>query len=85
MLKLLLLLFGAAAGAAGASTWLLGEPEIPADGTPQMAPQSLQARVRTAQARLLAALQEGRVAGAATEARLRQELETYRKGNPKPA
>lgn len=81
MFKLILVLFGAAVGAAGTTSWLLAEPESPA--APQLPTDtaSLQARWQDLNLRVREALAEGQRVGGETEARLRRELDTYRSGS----
>jgi hypothetical protein len=80
MLKLILLLFGGAAGAAGATAWLVSEPGSPHVPTIPTDSESLQARLADLQVRLREALAEGDRAGRETEERLRRDLEAYRRG-----
>jgi hypothetical protein len=78
--KLILILFGAAVGAAGTASWLLSEPESPAASPVPTDPASLQARRQDLIARLRESLADGQRVGGETEARLRRELEAYRSG-----
>lgn len=80
MLKLLLLLFGVGAGAAGTASWLLSLPETPAEPAVPAGPDSLQARVDLLRGRLNQAVAEGERTGAETERRLKVELDAYRRG-----
>lgn len=75
MLKLILFAGGVAAGAAGATGWLLGAmPSLPHGS------REWEARLREVQRRLQVAAAEGAQAGAETEAHLRAELRAYRQG-----
>lgn len=80
MLKMLLLLFGAGAGAAGTASWLLSLPETPEEPAVSASPDSLQARLNLLRGRLAEAVAEGERAGAETERRLNAELDAYRRG-----
>jgi hypothetical protein len=80
MLKLLLVLVGLGAGAAGATSWLLSLPETPAEPAVPAGPDSLRARVDLLSARLSRAIAEGERAGEETERRLKVELDAYRQG-----
>lgn len=75
MFKLALVLIGAAAGAAGATGWLLGF-RVGANGGPTLSGTSLE----TVKVQFEAALKEGQRRGAETEERLRRELAAYRQG-----
>ena len=79
MLKLLIFLFGLAAGGGGVTAWMLSEPEAPAAARPVLERDSLEARLAEVKARFNQALQEGEAAGRQTEERLRRELAAYRK------
>jgi hypothetical protein len=70
---------GLAAGAAGATAWLLGEP-----GSAPSVPASLSRRLELVQTRVEEAVAEGRRAGAESEARLRAELDAYRHHHDRP-
>lgn len=75
MFKAVLLLVGAAAGATGATGWLLGFP----DGVdPSSLPQGLP--LQQLKDQFQGAVAQGKRQGAATEERLRQELAAYRRG-----
>jgi hypothetical protein len=80
MLKLLLVLFGAGGGAAGAASWLLSQPETPSEPVIPASGDGIKERVDLVRARLLQAVAEGRLAGEQTEVQLKQQLEAYRKG-----
>lgn len=80
MLKVLLMLFGAGAGAAGAASWLLSLPETPAQPLVPASPDSVQARLNLLRTRLAQAMAEGERAGDDTERRLKVELDAYRRG-----
>lgn len=80
MMKLLLLLVGIGGGAAGTASWLLSLPEAPSEPALPSSTDSLQARINLARTRLAVAVAEGQRAGAETERRLKQELDSYRKG-----
>lgn len=79
MLKVILLIAGLAGGAGGATAWLLSEPEpgsaVPAPGD----------RLGEARQRFQTALAVGKAEGAATESRMRQQLDAYRTGGGRPA
>lgn len=83
MFKLVLIVLGAAAGATGASAWLLSEPTVPAGSTPT-APDALQVRPQVLNARIKQAVADGQKAGRDTEDRLRRELDMYRRGDRPP-
>lgn len=80
MLKAVLFLLGGAAGATGVTSWLLSDPEAPGVAPGPPGPQFVQERWLSLQDRVREAIAEGREAGTATEARLRQELDVYRRG-----
>ena len=80
MLKLLLVLVGLGAGAAGATSWLLSLPETPVEPAVPAGPDSLQARVDLLRVRLSQAIAQGERAGEETERRLKVELDAYRRG-----
>jgi hypothetical protein len=78
MLKLLLILFGAGAGAAGATAYLLSEPAegaAPGSGPPG----SLQDRLSLLKARFQEAVAYGEQERGATEERLRGQIDALRK------
>ena len=83
MFKLALVLLGAAAGAAGASAWLLSEPSVPGGPAPAV-PDFLQGHLQNLSARVNQAVADGQRAGRETEERLRRELDTYRRGGSPP-
>jgi hypothetical protein len=80
MFKLFLFLLSAAAGAAGATAWLVSEPSSPNEPEIPTDPESLQARLEELRIRFNEALAEGERAGRETEERLRRDLEAYRRG-----
>lgn len=80
MLKVILLLFGSALGATGATAWLVSEPSSPNESVVPTDSESLQARLAELRIRLNEALAEGERAGRETEERLRRDLEAYRRG-----
>jgi hypothetical protein len=84
VLKVLVFLFGLAAGGSGAAAWLLSEPGPAAPPSPPLAPESLEVRLSALRIRFQQALAEGERAGGETEERLRRELGDYRK-NPERA
>lgn len=79
-MKLLLLLIGLAAGTAGTASWLLALPERASESAVPTSPDSVRARVEVARTRFSEAIAEGQRAGAETEQRLKQELDSYRRG-----
>lgn len=78
MFKLILLLLGLAAGAGGATAWLLSEPGV--GGATAPPGNTLQARLQELQERFNAAKAEGERVGGQTEQQLRRELDAYRGG-----
>jgi hypothetical protein len=80
MMKLLLLLIGFAGGAGGTASWLLSLPEKASEPAVPTSPDSARARIELVRTRLSEALAEGQRAGAETEQRLQQELDSYRRG-----
>lgn len=79
MLKLIGFLLGLATGAGGVAGWLLSEPSAGSD-----MPVAPKDRVQAIRARFDSALAEGRLSGERTEARLRQELDAYRRDPKRP-
>jgi hypothetical protein len=84
MLKVLLLVVGTVVGAAGATSWLLSEPEGSSGLALPVGNEALQQRWNDLQSRLQEAANDGKRAGEQTEERLRRELDLYRAGE-KPA
>ena len=79
MVKILVLLLGMAAGAAGAAAWLLERASAePATGSPEGAATRLASSFQRA-------LAEGKQARVATENRLRRELDVYRSRPDRPS
>ena len=85
MLKVLLLLFGLAGGAVGATSWLLSEPGSASAPQLPLNSEALQERWRDLQTRLNEAVADGQRARQETEDRLRRELDAYRRGANPPA
>jgi hypothetical protein len=89
MLKALSLMVGLAAGAAGATAWLLSEPgqemqpdsTAPGGGIANVAHE----RLNVLKERVNAALEEGKQASIATEDRMRGQLEAYRGSSSRAA
>jgi hypothetical protein len=80
MMKVLLFLLGAAAGAGGAVAWLSSEPTPGTVSPPTAGNNPLEPRLRSLEERFRAAQTEGERAGTYTEEHLRRKLDAYRKG-----
>lgn len=82
MLKLLVLLLGVTGGAAGATAYLLSEPDGPTGAT--RVPDQLRERLDLLKARFSEATTYGEREREVTEERLRREIEAYRRPLPPP-
>lgn len=85
MLKLVLFIVGLVAGAGGAISWLLSEPERGNTRTLPESPASVQGRLTEVRSRWNESIFDGKRQRDATEQRLRQELDSYRAAGGRPA